>query len=439
MKMCNNVLLIICHDLGKHLGCYGVDSVCTPNLNKLSQEGVIFENAFSVAPQCSPSRAALYTGRWPHANGVLGLTHGTHGWDLNEGERHLATFFKKAGYHTAVIGMQHETRRINQMGYEYIDLLEPCRLNSTTERAIEFLESQTKNEKPFFAQVGFWEPHRPFDTGGIKPDSHKVYIPPFIKNESSSRRDFAAYQGAIKAMDACVGKILNKLELLKLKDNTLVIFTTDHGMPFPLAKCTLYDPGLEISLIMRWPNKNWIGGKRHNQLISNIDIFPTMLDILKIPHPFNIHGKSFFDLLEEKTYHERNEIFGEMTYHSYYDPMRCIRTKRHKLIVFFSQAPFFMTPTQSYHPLSEDATDKKWPNQSHKNIELYDLRKESWEKTNIADYPRHKNIKNELMVKLYDWMQKTEDPLLTGIPPSPMHNVTIKILKEATSEKRESK
>ena len=106
-----NVLLLHCHDLGRHLQCYGARTVNSPHLDGLAADGVLAEQMFTTAPQCSPSRASLFTGRWPHANGVLGLTHATFAWDLHPDERHLAALLADDGYRTELIGVHHESRR----------------------------------------------------------------------------------------------------------------------------------------------------------------------------------------------------------------------------------------------------------------------------------------------------------------------------------------
>jgi len=113
-----------CHDIGRNLGCYGVKTVSTPNLDRLAGEGIRFESLFCAAPTCSPSRAALFTGRWPHCTGLLGLTHGAFEWDMNEDQVHMARYLSEAGYATACVGVMHETHTHERWGYDHLDLFE---------------------------------------------------------------------------------------------------------------------------------------------------------------------------------------------------------------------------------------------------------------------------------------------------------------------------
>src|SRR5579872_1625741 len=158
-----NVLIIIAHDLGRHLGCYGVPTVQSPNIDALAADGVKFTNAYCVAPQCSPSRAALFTGRYPHQNGVMGLCHALFAWDLYPEERHLAAILNGAGYLTALAGVQHETTRPKEMGWQEIlpvrvvDGRPQCA--RAADAAAAYLRGRAAKEEPFYLQVGFFEPH----------------------------------------------------------------------------------------------------------------------------------------------------------------------------------------------------------------------------------------------------------------------------------------
>jgi len=153
------------------------------------------------------------------------------------------------------------------------------------------LHAQRDRTNPFYLQVGFFEPHRRFSDNGIQPDdSLGVTVPPWLVDDDGAREEFAGYQGAIHSLDNAVGEILAALEENGLRENTVVVFTADHGMPFPRAKCSVYDPGLQTPCIMRWPAGGLTGGTVHDAIISNIDYLPTWLDLLSLPTPAAVQG-----------------------------------------------------------------------------------------------------------------------------------------------------
>ncbi|MBD3174730.1 MAG: sulfatase-like hydrolase/transferase [Armatimonadia bacterium] len=423
-----NILIFVPHDLGQHVGCYGVETVHTPNIDGLARDGVRFERSFCTAPQCSPSRASLFTSRYPHSNGVMGLTHADFAWDLHDDERHLGAILRDAGYHTACTGHPHEARTRELLGMT--QMLPGGRAWNVSATVTEFLEDRRGQDQPFFLEVCTIEPHRLRHGFGAEPDNTKgVTIPPFIYPELSSEEDFADFQGAIRLLDEHIGIILSALERTGQAGNTLVIMTADHGMPFPRAKCSLYDPGLEVPLIMRHPGGGWEPGTVHSEMISNIDVMPTILDLLGMDTPPNAQGLSFAPLLAGGQYEARERLFGEMTYHDYCDPRRCVRTETHKLIVNFTTAPFFMNPSQTYRPKSVTRTPEEPAYAYHPPVELYDLVSDPWEETNLAEDDEHAPVRDQLLAALHDWMVETEDPLLNGIPDSPMHHMAMTALR----------
>lgn len=440
-----NIVLMIAHDLGRHLGCYGVPTVNTPNLDRLAGEGVRFARSFCVAPQCSPSRAALFTGRTPHQNGVMGLTHSHFAWDLHENERHLAGFLKDGGWHTALAGLQHETRRAQDMGWaEIISAGAPAPgtsrngANHVAAQVVDFLGRRKSDDaRPFYLQVGFAEPHRapgtPGDFGNMPPDEEQgIYVPPYLVDDEAARDEFRHYQGAIRKLDDAVGEILAALDSdASLRENTLVIFTTDHGIPFPRAKCSVYDPGLETCLLLRWPAGGVEGGNVFEPMLPHTDILPTLLEIAGIPVPDNLVGRSFAPLLRGEAYEPRTEIFGELTFHDYCDPVRCVRTDRWKLLAAFSNAPSFMDPSQQWRPRTTTRVPPKPHMAYHTPVELYDLEDDPHETNNLADASEHAAVRADLLGRLHAWMKKTNDPLLTGIPLSPIHQATLAALRGA--------
>ena len=168
--------------------------------------------------------------------------------------------------------------------------------------------------------------------------------------------------------------------------NTLLIFTTDHGIAMPRAKCALYEPGVQVALLLRLPGrKGWNGGIVHKEMISNIDYLPTILELVGVPIPDNVQGRSFAPLLDGKPYPPREEIFTELTYHDYYDPRRAIRTETHKLIVNFTTAPAFMDPSQCWRPPSDvGGAAEPCRVAITRTSSCYDLAKDPWEQNDVA-------------------------------------------------------
>ncbi len=427
-----NILFIHCHDLGQHLHCYGVETVRTPNLDALAGEGVRFRQSFCTAPQCSPSRASLFTGRYPHSTGVLGLTHADFAWDLYPDEKHLGQYLKEAGYETAGIGIIHETRGgPKRCGLDYYK--RPARATQATDEAVAYLEGRdTSSDRPFYLQVGFIEPHR-LSTGkdadqgflGTELEADATLgtqIPGYLRDTEGTRTELAELQGSLHHVDTQVGRILDALQASGLADDTLVIFTTDHGIAMPRAKCSVYDPGIQVSLIIRWPNRDgWHGGRVIEPMIQNIDVVPTLLDVLGLQPAPSLHGYSFAPLLDGRDYTERDTLFAEITYHDYYDPRRCVRTKTHKLIANFSSAPSFMDPSQSWRPRSDTVVPPNHALDYHKVLELFDLEADPWEQVNLAESPEHATVRDALLGKLMTHLRETDDPILQGAVTSPMH------------------
>ena len=420
MRSQPNILFFTCHDLGRYLGCYGHATVPSPALDALAGAGLRAANAFCTAPQCSPSRAALHTGRYPHATGVLGLAHAPFGWRLTPPTQHLAHRLNAAGYHTALIGMQHVIAHgeAAELGYRQIWPVAPAAEEAT--RAAAVLR-ELAGGPPFYLEVGFEEPHRPYDFGGATPDTTRgVAVPPYLPDVPAMRQEMAAFQGAVRAMDAAVGRILAVLDDLGLAQTTWVIFTADHGIAMPRAKGTLYDPGIEIALLMRWPERGLAGGGTIDALLSNVDMVPTMLEGLDLPIPAPLQGRSFWPLLQGDPYTPRSEIFAEKTFHTYYEPMRAIRTATHKYIANFEVSTAVDVPadvrTSPAYPLLLPEFDRE-----REPVELYDLTADPGERTNLAGQVAVAATETDLRRRLRAWMRETDDPLLAGPVASPYY------------------
>ena len=323
-----NVLMVIYHNLGQHLGCYGNSSVESPNIDNFAKDGILFENYFATAPLCSPSRGSIITGKYPAKTGFMGLVN--RGWELPYDKVTLPKLLKEVGYSTYLFGFQHECRKPKALGYEYVfGWNDPPHLaRKITPMVLNFLKEA---KEPFYASVGFFEVHRPWDIYA-KADPKKVIIPLYLPDTPEVREDMAMFHGSIAEADRAFGEIISALKESKKEENTIVIFTTDHGIAFPRAKSTLYDPGIKTTLIIRWPKGNLIRGKVYKELLSNIDFLPTLIDIIEEEIPWSIQGKSFKNLILGGHYEPCREIFAQKDWHDIYDPIRCIRTERFKYI-----------------------------------------------------------------------------------------------------------
>ena len=288
-----NILVFICHDLGRYLGCYGVPGVRTPHIDAFAASALLFENSFCVAPQCSPSRAALWTGRYPHANGVVGLAHSGFANDLKPGERHLAQILAANGYDTHLFGTQHEASSPERCGYQQAHPRGSCAELATA--CCNFLAQRGSDAPPFFAQIGFTEPHRPFPHDVQKIDPDTVAMPPYLPDIPEVRTDMVDMEASVASVDKAFGRVLEALATEGVADDTVVVFTADHGIPFPLAKMSLYDAGIEVPLLMRIPGLT--GGRRYSEFVTHVGFVPTVLDMLGIEKPQNLQGHSYWSLL----------------------------------------------------------------------------------------------------------------------------------------------
>jgi len=408
-----NVLMVICHDLGQHLGCYGVPGVPSLSLDWMAERGVRFANYFGGSTPCSPSRGCIMTGRYAHTNGLIGLAH--RGFSLNDDERTLAHDLADAGYGTYLFGFQHEAlwNTPERLGYRHV-WRETTVADRVAAEVGRFLRSDDAGRGPFFAVAGFHEVHLTFQNPRYVPDRPEdVFVPPWLDDTIHNRRELARFNGPIRFMDQAVGQIMNTLDHSGLAENTLFIFTTDHGMAFPRAKSTLYDPGIGTALLMNWPGRIAPESVRED-LLSNIDFAPTVLQACGAPVPERMEGRSFLPLLTgEGAYEPRSEVFSEKNFHDHYDPMRAIRTGRYKYIRSYEPRPRLLLPSDievsepgRYLPVSAA--------EPRPMEEFYDLESDPAELTNLADDPAIEAAKRDLAARLDGWMAATADPLLAG-------------------------
>jgi len=389
-----NILYLHAHDTGRWVQPYGY-AVPTPHLQRLAEEGVLFRQAFCAAPTCSPSRAALLTGQWAHRTGMLGLAH--RGFALNDCRQHLVHTLRQHGYLTALAGIQHEAATDDAIGYDRVlaSKFRSRRADDFTRAACDFLAGAPG---PFFLSVGYAETHRPF--------------PPV--DAPGPDQDRAGFAASVGVLDRHIGVVLNAVN----PDNTLIICTTDHGPAFPGMKCNLTDHGLGVMLIMRGPG-GFAGGKVIDAMISQIDIFPTLCELLEIERPAWLQGRSMFPLLRGTAPSVREELFGEVNYHAAYEPQRCIRTPHWKYIRRFDDRARAVLPNVDPGPSKSFWMEHGWPALPHPPEMLFDLELDPNETNNLVAAPHAQPALADLRARLERWMRETDDPLLRGPVPAP--------------------
>lgn len=406
-----NILWIIADDLGVELGCYGTPLMRTPNIDRLAQEGARFTRCFTTAPVCSPSRSALMTGMYQTAINAHDHRSMT---TLPPGVATITDYFRQAGYFTAnlrKIGPGLESRAKTDFNFQ-------------VEKAFDGDNfDELKARQPFFAEIQFVEPHRgswkPGESLDYRVDPAKVELPPYYPDDPVVRKDWAGYLDTIDYLDTKVAKVLKRLEEDGLAENTIVFFFGDNGRCHVRDKQWLYEGGLHIPLIVRWPGHIKPGTVR-DDLISAIDISATSLKLAGVSLPKNMQGQVFLGP-EAKT---RKYIFGARDRcDETVDRIRSVRDGRYKYIRNFMPERPYTQPnaykTRAYPALAVmkrlHAEGKLTPEQElfmapHKpDEELYDLKNDPHELHNLVQSEMNlKNLK-ELRAALQKWMAECDD------------------------------
>ena len=403
-----NIVYIHSHDSGRHLSPYGYD-VPTPHLKQLAAEGVLFRRAFSAAPTCSPSRAALLTGQFPHQNGMLGLAH--RGFALNDYRKHLLYTLRDAGYRSVLAGLQHIAAKPETIGFDLVLHPQSNAAANVAPKAVEFLN--TRPAKPCFLDVGFFETHREYPEPTTEDDPRYIQPPAPIADTPQTRKDTAGFRASARKLDHAVGEVLKALERNGLAENTLVISTTDHGLPFPMMKCNLTDFGWGVSLIMRGPGV-FRGGKVCDAMVSHLDIYPTIVELLGLKRPAWLEGKSLMPVLRGDVKEVNEEVFAEVNYHASYEPKRAVRTQRYKYIRRYGDRAAPVLTNCDDSPSKSLWLEYGWKQKIQAREQLYDLIFDPAESNNLAADPSSESILSEMRGRMDAWMKRTDDPLLKG-------------------------
>jgi arylsulfatase A-like enzyme len=401
-----NILLLQCCDLGDHLACYPGNSARTPNLDWLAVEGTVFERHFAASPTCSTSQGAMLSGLLPHRNGLI--AHASNGrWEVNPETRILPQILQAAGYTTACFGAWHICAEFGDWGIEEGNRDSRCdRVAANATRYLQSYLLEWPKESPFFLMVSFDHPRRPFmDVWVDTQRPEEVILPGYLEDKPEVRAEMARFYGEVSRLDKAVGQVLDALWECGFDESTLVVFTSDCGISMPLAKGTLYDPGIKIPLIVCWYGR-LPGEQRCGALTSNTDLLPTLLEAIGECEclPEGLDGHSLWPFIERGEDVAHEHIFA--AWRDSCGPVQAIRTARHKLIRNFEPGTGLQIATDILHTPAGDAMRETLRNWPRPKIELYDLAHDPWERNNLAGNPDTVKIESALTRELYDWFSR---------------------------------
>jgi len=426
-----NILLMVGEDHGEQLSCYGDKHISTPNLDALAESGVRFVNGYVTQAGCSPSRASILTGQYPHNNGQIGLA--THGLRMYKDDTpNLTTYLKAAGYRTGIIGKIH----VNPESAFSFDFKAFPGSNFNKRSIAKFARSAGEffraSDEPFIMWMSLPDAHRPFHDrqDGIPrkilgPEDVET-LPTVGVSTRQTLETTASYYNCMKRLDAAVGMVMKELADSGKADNTLIIYLSDHGPDFPRGKKTIREGGSRVPMIMSWKG-HLPEGKSESRLVSSLDILPTILDIAGVESkPDDRDGLSLMSLFNDKVAGWREYLFTEFTLHwpeTYY-PCRAVRDSRFKLvhnllpdrqnpvydIYLVQQRPKTFTPDE-LKDVAKHVQDAYRIFRHPPEFELYDLQNDPWEFHNLAEESRFAEQLAHLKKRLYEWQQETNDPL----------------------------
>lgn len=459
-----NILFAISDDQSfPHAGAYGYATAKTPAFDRIAKEGILFNNAFAAAPGCSPSRASLLTGR--------------HIWQIEEAGTHASSFQTKyitytdlldsAGYHVGFTGKgwgpgnwQISGRTRNPAGTQYNDIKDenvPEYISKIDYSAnFEVFLTDRQPGQPFCFWYGGSEPHRRYKTGiGAENgyDIESIEVPPFLPASAEMKSDMADYLYEINHFDTHLGRMIKKLEEIGELNNTIIVVTSDNGMPFPRAKANMYEYGFHMPMGIRWGNQV-NGGRVVDDLVSLTDLAPTFLEIAGVQHPSEISGeypmigRSLVNILKSKESGivdpSRKAIFGGRERHSSSRwnnltyPQRAVRTQDYLYIKNFKPERWPAGDPErydeqgnlvpGYHDIDdfmesyvyinrEDAEGKKyfeWAVAKRPMEELFDIKSDPACLNNLVEVPEYEEILIAHRVMLQERLEQTGDPRVTG-------------------------
>ncbi len=416
-----NIIWISTEDFSPHLGCYGDKVAQTPNIDQLATQGVRFTNVFTTAAVCAPVRAGIITGMYQNSIGCMHMRTTSYRHLVENPVEFTAVpphyvkafteFLRVAGYYCT---------NNSKTDYQFAKDPVPVSIWDDCSPTAHYKNRPDKNQ-PFFAVFNYMGTHesRNWDISKVKTDPKKVKVPPYYPDTEIVRRNLAKMYDNTARLDSVVGALLTELEKEGLAENTIVFFWGDHGDGLPRGKLWLYDSGLNIPLIIRWP-----GALKPNtvndQMISSIDFGPTVLSMVNVKIPAHMQGRAF---LGSQTAEPRRYVFGTRDrMGESYDMIRSVRSKDYLYIRnFYPNEHFHLwNPYLNQMPIMQEMmrldaegklnpAQKSWMASTRPPEELYDVKADPFQLKNLADDPKYKATLAEMRLQQDNWAVTIND------------------------------
>ena len=422
-----NVLFLIADDWSPMAKCYGSSVVQTPRIDEFADRSVVFDSAFCTSPSCAVSRACILSGYHSHTHGQYGHCHGIQGFRTHPWIDSTPKALGQAGYATACIGKKH-VEPFDVYPFDYEPKVNPRSTMDMADCARDFLKQNS--DRPFYMHIGFIDTHRaPGGFGNEKqyrgvPDviysPNDVIVPDFLPDLPGVRADLADYYQAVTRFDFGVGQLLDVLEESGRADETLVILTTDHAMPFPGAKASMFDTGHRVPFIVNRPGLKQ-GGMHNQALVAHTDIRPAIHEWTGVDAPDDLHGRSWLPILEEAEPEGWDEVYFSHNFHEVidYGPYRVLHGRRYKYVqnlAYGHQTPLptdlFRSKTwQAVVEHQSDMMGQRPTAQTRRRApqELYDLETDPVEAVNRIGDPELADVATQMRDQLYRFRFDTKD------------------------------
>jgi N-sulfoglucosamine sulfohydrolase len=455
-----NIVLFVTDDMSPDAGCYGNPVIKTPALDALARDGIRLPHAFCTTASCSASRSVILTGIHNHANAHYGHAHAYHHFSSYPKVQSLPVRLTAAGYRTARVGKYHvEPESV----YKFERVIPGAERNPVVmaNNCRDLIEQ--KSDQPFFLYFCTADPHRgggkvagdPLepDAFGNRPAGYdgvtevkyspqEVIVPPFLPDTPTCRAELAQYYQSVSRVDQGLARLVAILKEAGQYDNTLIVFTSDHGIAMPGSKTTVYEPGLTVPMVYKLPGKPEASTANRicQAMVSHVDLTPTLLDaagalqsvaeeapMTKRPRAQaatpTLQGRSYYGILKQEEPAGWDRVEASHTFHeiTMYYPMRVVRDRQYKLIwnlaaplpYPFASDLWEASTWQSVYKQGPEALYGKRTVKAYIHrpaFELYDLKSDPHEVQNLANDPKYAKLLADMQGQLKTFQKRTSDP-----------------------------